>query len=60
MVQCKYGHVLDRSCRSTWPAIWEVGDNWPNGGEIDILEGVNDSGSNKATLHTTGGKRSLD
>lgn len=18
----------------TWPAIWEVGDNWPNGGEV--------------------------
>ncbi|KAJ3533428.1 hypothetical protein NMY22_g7338 [Coprinellus aureogranulatus] len=36
----------------TWPAIWEVGDNWPHGGEIDILEGVNDVGPNAATLHT--------
>ncbi|TEB24528.1 family 16 glycosyl hydrolase [Coprinellus micaceus] len=36
----------------TWPAIWEVGANWPNGGEIDILEGVNDMGPNAATLHT--------
>ncbi|KAF9528180.1 glycoside hydrolase family 16 protein [Crepidotus variabilis] len=40
----------------TWPAIWEVhGDNWPEGGEVDILEGVNDSGPNAATLHTTPG-----
>ncbi|KAH9938888.1 laminarinase [Epithele typhae] len=36
----------------TWPAIWEVGSDWPNNGEIDILEGVNDQGPNQATLHT--------
>ncbi|EAU81590.1 glycosyl hydrolase family 16 [Coprinopsis cinerea okayama7 len=42
----------------TWPAIWEVqGDNWPNGGEVDILEGVNDEGPNAATLHTSPGCR---
>ncbi|RDX44811.1 laminarinase [Lentinus brumalis] len=40
---------------STWPAVWEVGDNWPNGGEIDILEGVNDVSPNQATLHTGAG-----
>ncbi|KAF5335812.1 hypothetical protein D9611_009637 [Ephemerocybe angulata] len=39
----------------TWPAVWEVGDNWPNNGEIDILEGVNDRGPNAATLHTSAG-----
>ncbi|KAI1787217.1 laminarinase [Ganoderma leucocontextum] len=39
----------------TWPAIWEVGSNWPNNGEIDVLEGINDRGRNQATLHTTSG-----
>jgi hypothetical protein len=28
---------------------------WPNAGEIDILEGVNDQGPNHSTLHTTEG-----
>ncbi|EAU81588.1 endo-1,3(4)-beta-glucanase [Coprinopsis cinerea okayama7 len=36
----------------TWPAIWTVGENWPHGGEIDILEGVNDEAPNASTLHT--------
>ncbi|TBU22209.1 endo-1,3(4)-beta-glucanase-like protein [Dichomitus squalens] len=36
----------------TWPAVWEVGQDWPDQGEIDILEGVNDDGTDQATLHT--------
>ncbi|KAF9010119.1 endo-beta-glucanase [Cyathus striatus] len=39
----------------TWPAIWTVGANWPNGGEVDILEGVNDQGPDQVTLHTSSG-----
>ncbi|KAG2158677.1 2 beta-glucan [Suillus bovinus] len=35
----------------TWPAI--LGANWPNGGEIDIVEGVNDQTPNKCSLHTS-------
>lgn len=40
---------------STWPAFWMVGPNWPAGGEIDIVEGVNEQTSNKMTLHTGSG-----
>ncbi|KAF9490953.1 endo-beta-glucanase [Pleurotus eryngii] len=39
----------------TWPAVWENGPNWPNGGEVDVLEGVNDKGPNQVTLHTSSG-----
>ncbi|EJF56379.1 2 beta-glucanase [Dichomitus squalens LYAD-421 SS1] len=39
----------------TWPAVWEVGADWPNNGEVDILEGVNDQSPNQATLHTSSG-----
>ncbi|KAF8873871.1 2 beta-glucan [Infundibulicybe gibba] len=41
---------------ATWPAVWETNEsNWPNGGEIDIVEGVNDQGTNVVTLHTSAG-----
>ncbi|KAG6835744.1 hypothetical protein H0H93_015045 [Arthromyces matolae] len=37
----------------TWPAIWETDEaSWPNGGEIDIVEGVNDVMPNAMTVHT--------
>ncbi|KAF8635427.1 hypothetical protein AX15_000416 [Amanita polypyramis BW_CC] len=39
----------------TWPSVWTDGDNWPNNGEIDILEGINDVGPNQVTLHTNAG-----
>ena len=32
-----------------------LGPNWPAGGEIDIIEGVNDYTNNQATLHTNTG-----
>ncbi|GAM82704.1 hypothetical protein ANO11243_006880 [Dothideomycetidae sp. 11243] len=39
----------------TWPAFWTVGPNWPAGGEIDIIEGVNNQATNAMTLHTADG-----
>ncbi|KAJ1552328.1 hypothetical protein HK405_011743 [Cladochytrium tenue] len=39
----------------TWPAVWLVGPNWPAGGEIDIVEGVNVNTNNQMTLHTSPG-----
>lgn len=42
-----------------WPAWWSTPTNpaggWPNGGEIDIIEGVNDYSYNTYSIHTTGG-----
>lgn len=40
---------------ATWPAFWTNGDNWPNNGEIDIMEGVNDLTVNQASIHTAPG-----
>ncbi|KAJ3541597.1 hypothetical protein NMY22_g3829 [Coprinellus aureogranulatus] len=37
---------------ATWPSISLLGPNWPHGGEIDILSGVNGVGPNAVTLHT--------
>jgi len=36
----------------TWPAFWTYGPNWPVGGEIDIIEGVNVQTTDATTLHT--------
>lgn len=36
-------------------AFWTNGPDWPVGGEIDILEGVNDYTNNQATIHTASG-----
>lgn len=37
---------------AVWPAMWMVGPNWPQGGEIDIIENVNNATLNQLTLHT--------
>ncbi|KAG9058872.1 hypothetical protein FS842_000069 [Serendipita sp. 407] len=48
IVQMPYG------C-SVWPAYWSNGANWPAGGEIDIIEGTQNTTINQSTLHTTPG-----
>lgn len=40
---------------SVWPSFWTMGQNWPAGGEIDILEGVNKMTIDQMTLHAIGG-----
>ncbi|KAG8866034.1 hypothetical protein FRB97_004272 [Tulasnella sp. 331] len=42
---------------ATWPAFWMTSSTvpWPDAGEIDIIEGVNDESPNTSTLHTVAG-----
>lgn len=46
-------HMPASTCGG-WSAYWLLGkETWPLGGEIDILEGVNNYESNAVTLHTS-------
>ncbi|KAI0772440.1 concanavalin A-like lectin/glucanase domain-containing protein [Trametes elegans] len=40
---------------SVWPSFWTMGPDWPRGGEIDILEGVNQMTNDQMTLHASPG-----
>ncbi|KAL8778360.1 MAG: hypothetical protein Q9213_007448 [Squamulea squamosa] len=44
-------HMPGSAC-GVWPAFWMTGPNWPNSGEIDIIEGVNTGSQNQMTLHS--------
>ena len=45
------GHLAD-GC-GTWPAFWSFGPDWPNSGEIDIIEYANCQTADATTLHTS-------
>ena len=49
-------HMPSSAC-GTWPAFWllSTAGTWPNGGEIDIIEGVNAQNYNTMAIHTTPG-----
>lgn len=43
---------------SVWPSFWSFGPSageWPAGGEVDIIEGINLVGENQMALHSTEG-----
>jgi hypothetical protein len=40
---------------SVWPAFWTCGSDWPNNGEIDVIEYVNTDSIVATTLHTNAG-----
>lgn len=45
-------HMPGSTC-GVWPAFWTAGkQDYPNNGEIDILENMNENKANLATLHT--------
>lgn len=53
LVIADIAHMPGSTC-GTWPAFWSVGKNWPEDGEIDIIEGVNMADHNEIVMHTAG------
>ncbi|KAJ5094807.1 hypothetical protein N7456_010668 [Penicillium angulare] len=53
LVIADIAHMPGNACGS-WPAFWTVGREWPQDGEIDIIEGVNMQDHNEIVMHTAG------
>ncbi|KAI0593865.1 glycoside hydrolase family 16 protein [Biscogniauxia sp. FL1348] len=54
-----FAHMPASSC-GTWPAFWafnnqDDGEDWPVGGELDIIEGANTAQRNLFSAHTADG-----
>jgi hypothetical protein len=49
-----FAHIPSNIC-GIWPSFWMVGPAWPQDGEIDIIEGVNQNPLNQITIHTQPG-----
>lgn len=47
-------HMPPSQC-GVWPAFWAYGTDWPNGGELDIIEGANTAHQNVISAHTSDG-----
>lgn len=47
-------HMPSSEC-GLWPAFWTVGPDWPNSGEIDVIESVNEYSTDTITMHTSEG-----
>lgn len=47
-------HMPGSIC-GVWPAYWMFGPNWPDSGEIDIIEGVDTNAYDTISLHTSAG-----
>ncbi|KAK1967352.1 WSC-domain-containing protein [Colletotrichum sublineola] len=54
-----FAHMPPSVC-GLWPAFWMYGTNWPDDGEIDIIEGANQATMNILSGHTTEGCRLPD
>jgi beta-glucanase (GH16 family) len=39
---------------AVWPSFWLQGTNWPDNGEVDIMEGQNLQSGNQVAIHTEG------
>lgn len=44
---CKSDHYPVLNCQLTFWLVWTNGPNWPAGGEIDIVEGINNYTNNQ-------------